>query len=324
MTTNVTRPMWPLNAAAPELYFAQLSHLGLIEIEGEQAESFMNGQITADVTGLQANQWKWGAHCDPKGKMLASFRIFKHLDGLKMLLPVPAIDVDLPQLQKYAVFSKAELKNATSDYVLIGIAGTKASQWVAQHYGETTELFTQIDHGFLLKDGSAPARYILGLTQDAAQQLITSQAIELVDCHAWQAEEIKAGYPNISAQHAAQFVPQMCNLQSIDGISFNKGCYMGQETVARMKYRGGNKRALYILSGTCKTLLNAESKLEVAVEDSFRRAGNIIEWVQTDEQVLLTAVLANDTENDAVLRVADDESSSLTVIPLPYEIESEE
>lgn len=98
---------------------------------------------------------------------------------------------------------------------------------------------------------------------------------------------------------------------------------MGQETIARMKYRGGNKRALYILRGHTELQISLESALEIEMEDGFRRGGQIIEFVQRGNQVLLTAVLANDTENTAKLRFADDEQSSLHIQALPYSLEDE-
>lgn len=96
---------------------------------------------------------------------------------------------------------------------------------------------------------------------------------------------------------------------------------MGQETIARMKYRGGNKRALYILRGHTNLQINLASGLEIAMEDSFRRGGQIIEFVQRGNQVLLTAVLPNDTANDTQLRFADDEQSHLTIQALPYSLD---
>lgn len=96
---------------------------------------------------------------------------------------------------------------------------------------------------------------------------------------------------------------------------------MGQETVARMKYRGGNKRALYILQGTTSLNINLETGIEIELEDGYRKGGQIIEFVQRGNQVLLTAVLANDTESDAKLRFADDEQSSLRIQALPYSLE---
>ncbi|GGP48627.1 tRNA-modifying protein YgfZ [Shewanella saliphila] len=317
MTISASQPDWDFIATSPALMLSSLSHMGLIEVTGEQGRSFIHGQVTTDITSLTADQWKWGAHCDPKGKMLASFRTFAIADSLFMLMPTSTLELDLPQLKKYAVFSKAELSDVSSQYQIIGVAGNEAQAFITQQFGDVSAALTLVDGGAVLRDGE---RFIVIITNDKAAALISASQQTLVDAKAWQALEIKAGYPNIDASHSGQYVAQMCNLQAIDGISFNKGCYMGQETIARMKYRGGNKRALYILSGTTSTTINTETQLEIALEDGFRRGGNIIECVQQGENVLLTAVLANDTENTAKLRIADDESSQLSIIELPYSL----
>lgn len=320
MTISVSTPHWDLDASLPPLMLANLSHMGLIKVVGEQGRSFIHGQVTTDISSLAANQWRWGAHCDPKGKMLASFRTFAIQEALFMLMPRDVIEVDLPQLQKYAVFSKATLSNASAEWTLLGVAGEQANQFVGEHFGEVTQELTLVDQGAILKDAD---RFILVLTPEAAATLVAQSQQSVFDASAWQALEISAGYPNIAASHASQYVPQMCNLQAVNGISFNKGCYMGQETIARMKYRGGNKRALYILRGHTELQISLESALEIEMEDGFRRGGQIIEFVQRGNQVLLTAVLANDTENTAKLRFADDEQSSLHIQALPYSLEDE-
>ncbi|MCU8005318.1 tRNA-modifying protein YgfZ [Shewanella oncorhynchi] len=318
MTISVSTPHWDLDATLPPLMLANLSHLGLIKVVGEQGRSFIHGQVTTDISSLATDQWRWGAHCDPKGKMLASFRTFAIQDALFMLMPKDAIEVDLPQLQKYAVFSKATLSNASAEWTLLGVAGEQASQFVKKHFGDIQQELTLIENGAILKDAE---RFILVLTPDAAAALVAQSELSVFDASAWQALEIAAGYPNLAASHASQYVPQMCNLQAVNGISFNKGCYMGQETIARMKYRGGNKRALYILRGHTSLQITLASGLEIAMEDSFRRGGQIIEFVQRGNQVLLTAVLPNDTPNDTQLRFADDEQSHLTIQALPYSLD---
>lgn len=320
MTISVSTPHWDLDASLPPLMLANLSHMGLIKVVGEQGRSFIHGQVTTDISSLAANQWRWGAHCDPKGKMLASFRTFAIQEALFMLMPRDVIEVDLPQLQKYAVFSKATLSNASAEWTLLGVAGEQANQFVGEHFGEVTQELTLVDQGAILKDAD---RFILVLTPEAAATLVAQSQQSVFDASAWQALEISAGYPNIAASHASQYVPQMCNLQAVNGISFNKGCYMGQETIARMKYRGGNKRALYILRGHTELQISLESALEIEMEEGFRRGGQILEFVQRGNQVLLTAVLANDTENTAKLRFADDEQSSLHIQALPYSLEDE-
>ncbi|ACA88148.1 tRNA-modifying protein YgfZ [Shewanella woodyi] len=319
MTQSVSQLAWNPSESA-QLIFANLSHMGLMSVTGEQGRSFIHGQVTTDISSLESNQWRWGAHCDPKGKMLASFRTFSVADALFMMMPKDTLAADLPQLAKYAVFSKADLVDVSADWTILGVAGEQAQEWVNNYFGEITQELTEIPGGVLLKDGE---RFIIIIENAPSEPLLSSINTPIQESSAWQALEIQAGLPNLGVSHQGQFVPQMCNVQAINGISFKKGCYMGQETIARMKYRGGNKRALYILSGTSSQTLALDSRLELAIEDGFKKVGTIIELVQSGDQVLLSAVLPNDTENSAKLRVADDETSSLTIQPLPYSLEDE-
>ena len=316
MSITLHNAQWPLDGELPDLVISKLSHLGLIQLTGEQAESFLHGQVTADVAGLDEQDWCWGAHCDPKGKMLASFRLFKAQAYLWMLMPKTAVTADLPQLQKYAVFSKVTLTDATQSKHVYGIAGKSAAAYVQQHFGEITQNITQTQDAIVIKDGE---RFMLVVDSDSAPQFLQQQSI--FDSSSWQALEIESGYPNISENHSGEYIPQMCNLDAIGGINFNKGCYMGQETVARMKYRGGNKRALYILAGTVANQLTKDGFVEVELGSGYRKAGNIIEYVQRENQVLMTVVLANNTELTAKFRVAGDTQSALSIKPLPYKLE---
>ena len=320
MTLTVSQPQWSVTEEIPTLVFCNLSHLGLLSVTGEQGRSFIHGQVTTDISSLNADQWMWGAHCDPKGKMLASFRTFSIDDALMLMMPKDTLDADLPQLAKYAVFSKADLVDASDSWTILGVAGQDAKAWVENQFGEISAPLTAISDGVIVKDGE---RYIIILAAEVSDNLIGKLEQPIYESRVWQSIEIKAGYPNIAAVHQGQFVPQMCNLQAVNGISFNKGCYMGQETVARMKYRGGNKRALYILTGTTQNQISLESQLELALESGFKKTGSIIEYAQSGEQVILTAVLPNDTTDAAVLRFADDETSNLSIQPLPYSLDDE-
>lgn len=319
MTVSIQTPDWVPGTGTPELLLSPLTHLGLIRISGEQTRQFMQGQVTSDINGQQADEWRWGAHCDPKGKMLASFRSLFWGDDLLLMMPVSSVALDLPQLQKYAVFNRVELSDATENLAMVGIAGEQAAQFVREHIGIVSAQVTQLDDKLLLQDGE---RFIVLLPRDQRDALLAQAPQAVYDHSAWQQLEILAGYANIGAHHAGQYVPQMCNLQALDGISFNKGCYMGQETVARMKYRGGNKRALYIVKGEINVLVNDESQVEIRLDDgSFRRGGNVIEAAQTGNHVVLTAVLPNDTDDTAVLRLASDDTSELSLLPRPYNLE---
>lgn len=321
---SLALPHWQLNDELPSLMIAKLDHLGLMQISGEDKRKFMQGQVTSDINTQDDKTWCWGAHCDPKGKMLANFRSFFFQDDIFLLMPKSTVEQDLPQLQKYAVFNKVELANATDNWVLLGIAGNKATDFINKNISKIENNVTEFTNGIIIRDlsNSEHARYILLLSPEAAQNLLTKTNEQLFEHSAWQALEIASGYPNISATYSGQYIPQMCNLQALNGISFTKGCYMGQETVARIKYRGGNKRALFVLSGSSEKTIDAETQVEIALEnDNYRKAGNIIEFVQRNNQVLLTAVLANDIQVDAKLRLSCDETSTLRIQPLPYSLE---
>lgn len=317
MTSSEASTPWTLNSEPPPISAVNLSHFGLIEITGEQGRVFINGQVTTDIMTLADDEWRWGAHCDPKGKMIASFRVFALGERLFMLMPRSTLALDLPFLKKYAVFSKAELTDVSEQWSLIGLWGDNAGSVLESHFSAISSPLTILDECAILQDSFG---YILMQPADKAQSFLKQAAIALGTSDSWQALEIIAGYPNIDSQHSGQYVPQMCNLQAVSGISFTKGCYMGQETIARMKYRGGNKRALYILEGTSTLSLSTQTQIEIQLEDSFRKVGNVIEVVQQGDKVLMTAVLPNDTQADAVLRVAEDEASNLTIKALPYSL----
>ena len=106
----------------------------------------------------------------------------------------------------------------------------------------------------------------------------------------WWGLDIKAGIPHLEAVHQGEYIPQMLNLQALEGISFTKGCYMGQEIVARAKYRGANNRALFVLSGTAATQVASGDTLEIQLGDNWRRSGLVLNAWQQQGQVWLTAV----------------------------------
>ncbi len=120
-----------------------------------------------------------------------------------------------------------------------------------------------------------------------------------------------------------EYVPQMLNVQAINGISFTKGCYLGQETVARMQYLGRNKRALFTLKTTLKAPLTDSTIIELQLGENWRRAGNVLSYYQSDNgETYLQAVLASDINDDSTLRlkINDQQSTELLLSPLPYSI----
>ncbi|QDF68203.1 tRNA-modifying protein YgfZ [Shewanella sp. SNU WT4] len=308
---------WPLAISQPNLAICQLTHFGVLQLKGEQARIFLNGQVTADITRLDADTWRFGAHCDPKGKMIASFRVFGRDDYLQLLMPKDTLAIDLPQMQKYAVFSKVELSDVSEQWQILGVTGRDSDAFITKHFGELPHSVNYLaDGSTLLK---CDYGYLLMLTKEQSERITHEQSIQ--DSSLWQALEISAGIANIGANHSAQFVPQMANIQAIDGISFTKGCYMGQETIARMKYRGGNKRALYVVTGQLAQAPTSDAELEMDMGESWRKVGSIIESSFIDGHFWCSAVLPNDTSMDSLLRLSTQTDVRLSLQALPYSLE---
>jgi len=284
-----------------------LPRLGIIRLEGEERVKYLHSQVTCDVQSLQPGQHCLGGHCDPKGKLWNAFHLLALEHALYLIAPQDLFPKALAELRKYAVFSKVTITDVSAEHALSGVTGNGTDQWMANH---------GIQDG-TLKNGHlslqlASDRWIL---IDAIPLLAELPQGETAD---WWAMEILAGQPIMSAVHQGEYIPQMLNLQALGGISFRKGCYTGQETVARAKYRGANNRSLFILQGQAQVPLKLGATLELQLGEHWKRIGSVIDLWQKGEHVLLTAVLPQELEPSAILRFKEDEHSRLRLLPLPY------
>lgn len=318
-------PRHPVASARLPLTLISLEEWALATIKGPDSTDFLQGQLTIDVTALPDSQHLPCAHCDAKGKIWSSLRLFHHAGGYAALERRSLRDRQLSELKKYAVFADVTLA-AADECVLSGVAGFQARSALASlypslpdaetpvvHQGETSLLwFAQPAERFLLVTSSHQAQVIQNTLTEAAQLNNSAQ---------WMALDIEAGLPIIDDKTSAQFIPQAVNLQALEGICFNKGCYSGQEMVARARFRGANKRALYWLSGRGSQLPQAGEALELRLGENWRRTGSILAAVQLDNgELWVQAVLTNDLDAASQLRLRSDENSSLTVHPLPYSV----
>ncbi|EGY29078.1 folate-binding protein YgfZ [Candidatus Regiella insecticola 5.15] len=294
----------------------------LVTITGVDRVNYLQGQVTADVAAMTAEQHIMTAHCDPRGKMWSNLRLFHREEGLVFIERRSVLDNQLKELKKYAVFSKVNISVDTKA-VLLGVAGLTARKTLATLFstlpntkhpvvqqGVTTLLhFTQPTEHFLLVTDAFQAQQWIEILRSRTQFNNSNQ---------WMALDIQAGFPIIDEKTSALFIPQATNIQALGGISFTKGCYTGQETVARAQYRGANKRALYWLAGNANHVPLPGDDLEWQLsENSWRRTGTVLSAVQLSDGTLwIQAVLNNDFTENTNLRVRDDNSSQLRIQPL--------
>ncbi|WP_438864235.1 tRNA-modifying protein YgfZ [Neptunicella sp.] len=305
-------------------FIQQLNHLGVINLTGEEHISYLQGQVTADITQLTEQQASIGCHCDFKGKTWNIFYAIKWQQQLFLISDKGGIAGSLPELKKYAVFSKTDIEDQSSQYQLFGGSGEAIQALINATFAElpTQHLATVANqHGVALCLTTPEPRWLVMLNNQHADDF-SNAVSSTTDAQTWQWQDIQAGLAHIAPQTSNQFVPQMLNMQALNAISFSKGCYMGQEVVARTKYLGKNKRATFILKSEQAHSLTAGDILELQIEQNWRRGGTVISCATVNNQTWLLAVLANDTQVGAVLRSKEQEEALFTVQPLPYSIEN--
>ncbi|MCP9267607.1 tRNA-modifying protein YgfZ [Xenorhabdus sp. XENO-1] len=320
----------PSPSAALPLTLISLNDWGMISVTGADAEKYLQGQVTSDVALLNQKH-VLSAHCDAKGKMWSSLRLFHRGEGFAYIERRTVLDSQLTELKKYAVFSKVTFAK-DEESILLSVAGAESRNALAEMFptlpdAETTVI--QHETTTLLHFSLPTERFLLVTDQATAAQLAETLAekfqAQLSDSQQWLALEIEAGFPVIDSTSSAQFIPQAMNIQALEGsISFKKGCYTGQEMVARAKYRGANKRAMYWLAGTASSLPVAGDDLEWQLGDKWRRTGSVLTAVRlADGSVWVQVVMNNDMAADSIFRIREDEGSSLTIQPLPYSLDEE-
>lgn len=232
-------------------FVAPLTDLGLISAAGEDAASFLHNQLTNDVAHLGLGEARLAGYCSPKGRLLATFLMWKAPDAILLQLPRQIQGAVQKRLQMFVLRSKAKLADATDHHVILGLAGPAVAGVLQQWFAALPSLpYAKVDSdkGTLIRlaNASGAPRYqwitTLATAQHAWPEL--TRALHPVGASAWRLSEIRAGIPQITQPTQEQFVPQMINFEAIGGVNFKKGCYPGQEIVARSQYLGKLKRRM--------------------------------------------------------------------------------
>ncbi|ACA31957.1 CAF17-like 4Fe-4S cluster assembly/insertion protein YgfZ [Histophilus somni] len=273
-----------------------LKQYGLIYVEGVDAEKFLQGQLTCDVTKLAIGQSTLTAHCDPKGKVNSLFRLIRHAEQqFYLLIRQDLLNHGLAQLKKYAVFSQVTFSE--KNWTIVGM--------LDQDLKECGAISPQI-------------RIDLGNRQILCwEQKMSLEYTQ--DTQYWDYLDMQQGFPILTIIGQGEFIPQALNLQEIEqAISFQKGCYIGQETIARAKYRGINKRAMYLLQAKTAALVEIGTEIEMQLEHAWRKTGCILSAVNLNGILYLQVVMSNQLEENQRFRLPVDESE-LEILPLSYQ-----
>ena len=326
------RPEFELWAALNGDIGSDRSHRGLIAVRGPDADPFLQGQLTCDVRQATSDRSLIGAYCSPKGRALACVRLFRHSDATYLELPQELVEPTLARLRKYVLRAKTTLENASACLVRIGIGGPNAAALLTTILGAVPAAGNGVLHApadsaaitVIRLPGSTP-RFELHGPRQAMQTLWTALDADVTFTAAepWRLLDILTGTPAVYPATVEAFVPQMLNLEVLGGISFQKGCYVGQEIVARTHYLGKLKRRMYLARVDSPAPPSPGDPLFSPQADPSLSAGQLADAVpHPDGGYAVLAVALIECAEEGTLHLHDASGPALRLEPLPYAFEA--
>ena len=306
------------------LVLCDLSYTGLIRVSGDDAASFLQNQLSNDVSEVTDTHSQLSSYNNPKGRMIASLRLLKYAGEFYLELNQSLIAPLLKRLGMFIMMSKVKLDDESSNLIHFGYTGADAETQLAKAIGDIpkaindsvvykTLIITRL-HGLM------PRFEILGKLDDA-KALWESLAANAspVNSNLWQYLNITAGIPVITETSSTEWVPQMLNYDRIGGISFSKGCYPGQEVVARLNYLGKSKRRMYrLLAKTDQCPAICDIITATDQDGNSSEAGKVVNAViNPDGQAEMLAVL----KIAALEQSLDLNGADIELLDLPYSLE---
>lgn len=296
--------------------FFPLPGLQLLRATGADALDFLHNQLTNQVRALTTGNTTLAGYCTPKGRLLALLRLIRRDEGVDLVLPGEIAGGILKRLQMFVLRAKVQLQAA--DELLAGVAGSEAEAALQKIFATLpAEGAAVVQDGVQLVRIPGPAPRYLLIADAASMQAFWASARDALTLSpeaGWQLLDIRAGLPQIFAGAQEEFVPQMVNLDLIGGLSYEKGCYPGQEIVARMHYLGNLKRRMYRVQFDAAAVPAPGTRVS---DTEGKRAGELVMAAPGPERMEGLAVLGIEQAQKEGLEL---EGAPVTVEPPPYSI----
>ena len=304
-----------------------LTHLALLRARGSDTADFLQGQSSNDVRLVDSKHHQLNSYCSPKGRILALFTLFMRDQVHYLQLPQERLDPIQKRLGMFVMRSDVKLESAGKELPAFGLYGPQAQALLQKYLGRCpSEAFDTltIDGVTILRQPGSSPRFSCFAEPDRLIALWHQLAPEVTPAgaNAWDLQEIRAGIPSIEAEAVEAFVPQMVNLQLINGVNFKKGCYPGQEVVARMQYLGKLKRRMYRAHLESAQLPAAGSALFSPGSESGQGAGKVVRAAHSPNggcELLAVAEISAAEEQALFLQSAEGPELKLLKLPYPFE-----
>jgi len=310
--------------------YSPLPEMGILAVSGKDAAKLLQGQTTCDILGLPPGQTTLGALCTPKGRAIAVFRVLRAEEKIYLLLPTELLETVQTRLGRYVLRDDVKIEDETWNWTSFGLFGEKSTEALQilglplltqDNEAEGQDSFYTRFYAIRIPDANTPRTLVL---VDAAKsagmcRFLDGHGLGRCESSRWFLEDIRAGLPSVALATAEEFVPQMLNLDLVGGISFNKGCYTGQEIIARTHYLGSPKRRMVRLVGDGGPVPQAGDSLPT--EDPGGQSAGLVVSSAPDEEggfellAVLNVGLLEDPE--AAFKTTDGVGLALAKLPYP-------
>jgi tRNA-modifying protein YgfZ len=308
-----------------------LSQFNRLVVAGDDAATFMQGQFTNDVNMVDENNSQLNAVCNNKGRMIANFRLFKYQGNYFYTLKNSLADRSIRHLQNYILRSQVVIQDVSEQLIQLGVSGGNATELLSPFVDNITDERDSVsfnDKYIIIciadsrEDGKP--RYEILCSVEHAKTLwekVSAQA-ETVNSSSWDYLNIQSGIPFIDSTTSEEFVPQMANMELINGVSFSKGCFTGQEIVARMHYLGKLKKRCYKIHIETDSKPVAGDRLFAEEAKAGQNTGMLIQAERNPESGYDALAVIQLADIESRLFLHDAGGPAVTVEELPYSFET--
>jgi hypothetical protein len=319
---------WNTDAAAFESALAGpalavLDEFGVIAASGPDAAKFLHAQLTNDVAGLAADAVQLNGYCNAKGRLLAVFTNWRGPDAIYLQLPREILPAVHRRLSTFVLRSKVTLADASEQWVALGLIGRGSARLLQQASGlqQPVDATVALGETRIVRLRPSPRideRFLLLVpARELPDWLARLQAAQRVASGAWWWSQIDAGLPDVFAATQEKFVPQMINLEVLGGVHFRKGCYPGQEVVARSQYLGKLRRRM----GIAHVEGSVAAGADVYADGEAQPVGTVVMAAAAPGGGMdLLFECPVERVGAGVLRAGRADGPALAVRPLPYEL----
>ena len=308
--------------------YTDLSHLSLVGVSGDDASQLMQGQFTNDIREVSEQQAQTSAWCNSKGRILHAFLAFKREDSYYLSLPAGQADEFIKRLRMFVLMSKVTLVDASGQWARLGCSGPDMETELERALATAPpagdyQVVNANGLSVIRIPGLHPRYQVIG-DADAMVKLREQLDVEAtgIGRGPWQLLEIASGVAVIEGDNQEAFVPQMVNLQVIGGVSFTKGCYTGQEVVARMEYLGKLKKRMYRSHVRSDQPPQPGQDLYLAGSENTQSVGRVVNVAPAPQGgfEMLTVLRIADHDSGADIRLGSPDDDAITTGDLPYSV----